>query len=201
MLECQDRILNTTEAFDKKLTCENNNCFIHFILMVIICLLLLIVICVNCYFYYTKHRSKQKNLLPFHDISIKLKEIDVKNCTCYYFDEIIKIEDFHFNNILTDEKSYKNILVYNILMGAKSLCIRFNKVDGFIRVYDGTRYLVLFGPEKYDAIYSRIRYVISQKSVIIYVISLNFLRIKIDSYDSFPLEKTLTLHNTHQVNF
>ena len=197
MLECQDRILNTTEAFDKKLTCENNNCFIHFILMVIICLLLLIVICVNCYFCYTKYRSKQKNLLPFHDISIKLKEIDVKNCTCYYFDEIIKIEDFDFNNILTDE----NILVYNILMGEKSLCIRFNKVDGFIRVYDGTRHLVLFGPEKYDAIYSRIRYVISQKSVIIYVISLNFLRIKIDSYDSFPLEKALTLHNTHQVNF
>ena len=169
--------------------------------MVIICLLLLIVICVKCYFYYTKYRPKQKNLLLFHDISIKLKEIDVKNCTCYYFDEIIKIEDFHFNNILTDEKSYKNILVYNILMGEKSLCIRFNKVDGFIRVYDGTRHLVLFGPEKYDAIYSRIRYVISQKSVIIYVISLNFLRIKIDSYDSFPLEKTLTLHNTHQVNF
>ena len=39
----------------------------------------------------------------------------------------------------------------------------FNKVDGFITVYDGTRYLVLFGPEKCDAIYSRIRYLISQK--------------------------------------
>ena len=25
-----------------------------------------------------------------------------------------------------------------------SLCIRFDKVDGFIRVYDETRYLVLF---------------------------------------------------------
>ena len=30
------------------------------------------------------------------------------------------------------------------LMGAKPLCIRFDKIDGFIRVYDGTRYLVLF---------------------------------------------------------
>ena len=26
------------------------------------------------------------------------------------------------------------------------------KTNGFIRVYNGTRYLVLFGPEKYDAI-------------------------------------------------
>ena len=40
----------------------------------------------------------------------------------------------------------------------------FDKVDGFITVYDGTRYLVLFGPEKNDAICNRIRYLISQKS-------------------------------------
>ena len=64
-----------------------------------------------------------------------------------------------------------------------------------IRVYDGTRYLVLFGPEKYDAIYNRIRYLIIQKSWITYVISDNYARIKVDSYDSFPLKKTLTLHN------
>ena len=33
-----------------------------------------------------------------------LKEINVKNSTCYYFDDIIKIEDFDFDNILLDEK-------------------------------------------------------------------------------------------------
>ena len=43
----------------------------------------------------------------------KLKEIDVKNCTCYYFDEIIKIEDSD-PDILREEKSYENILVYII---------------------------------------------------------------------------------------
>ena len=44
----------------------------------------------------------------------KLKGIDIKNCTCYYFDDIIKIEYFYLDNILIDEKLYKNILVYNI---------------------------------------------------------------------------------------
>ena len=44
----------------------------------------------------------------------KLKDIDIKNCTCYYFDDIIKIEYFCLDNILIDEKSYKNVLVYNI---------------------------------------------------------------------------------------
>ena len=33
-------------------------------------------------------------------------------------------------------------------MGAKPVRIRFDKVNGFIRIYDGTKYLVLFGPEK-----------------------------------------------------
>ena len=45
----------------------------------------------------------------------KLKEINIKNCTCYYFDDVIKIEDFNFDNIFIDERSYENILVYNIL--------------------------------------------------------------------------------------
>ena len=44
----------------------------------------------------------------------KFKEIDIKNRACYYFDDIIKIEDFDLDNILIDKKSYKNILVYNI---------------------------------------------------------------------------------------
>ena len=46
------------------------------------------------------------------------------------------------------------------MIGAKPLCIRFNKIDGFTRVYDGTRYLVLFGYEKFDAIYNRVTYLI-----------------------------------------
>ena len=36
---------------------------------------------------------------------INSKKINTKNHTCYYFDEIIKIEDFDFDNILLDEKS------------------------------------------------------------------------------------------------
>ena len=37
-------------------------------------------------------------------------------------------------------------------IGAKPLRIRFDKVDGFIRVYYGTKYLISFGGEKYDFI-------------------------------------------------
>ena len=47
-------------------------------------------------------------------------------------------------------------------------------------IYDGIIYLVLFGSEKYDAINNRIRYLISQKSVI-YVFSHIYSRTKIGS--------------------
>ena len=37
----------------------------------------------------------------------KLKEIDIKNRTCYYFDDIMRVIDVDFNNILLDENLYK----------------------------------------------------------------------------------------------
>ena len=110
----------------------------------------------------------------------------------YYFDDIIKFEDFDFDNYLKDEQLYENILIYNIshktLFGAKPLRIIFDKIDGFIRVYDGNRYLVLLGG------LDKIRYLIEIKSGITYIVSYNYAKI-FDSYDSFSLEKTLTLHN------
>ena len=67
--------------------------------------------------------------------------------------------------------------------------IRFDKIDGSIRIYGGTRYLILFGAVKYEAIYDRIRYLNSLKSNITYIFSHYFAKIKIDSYDSLPIEK------------
>ena len=42
----------------------------------------------------------------------ELKGIDNKKRMCYYFDDIIKIEDFLFDNILTGKKSNRDILIY-----------------------------------------------------------------------------------------
>ena len=101
--------------------------------------------------------------------------------------------------ILRNQKLYKNILVYDIsyktLIGAKPLRIRLDKVDWFIGVYNGIIYLVSLGVKKYYFIYKRIRYLIRVKSGITYVISHNYAKIKVDSYDSLRLENTLTFHN------
>ena len=44
----------------------------------------------------------------------ELKKVRIKNHMCYYFDDVIKLEDFDLDNILIDEKSHGNILIYNI---------------------------------------------------------------------------------------
>ena len=65
--------------------------------------------------------------------------------------------------------------------------IRFDKIDGYIEIYDGTRYLTLFDTEKYDAIYNKIRYLIPLKGGMTYIFSHYFVKIKVDSYDSLPI--------------
>ena len=74
----------------------------------------------------------------------ELKEIDIKIRTWYYFDDLMRDTDVYFGDILLDEKSYKtyqNISIYDIsyktFMGLILLHIKFNRVDGFIKIYDG----------------------------------------------------------------
>ena len=82
------------------------------------------------------------------------------------------------------------------MIDAKPLRIRFIKIFGFVIVYDVARYLILLRGERYDFMYNMIRYLIGVKSSITYVVSHNYAKIQVDSFDSLPLEKTLP-YNTY----
>ena len=98
----------------------------------------------------------------------ELKEIDIKNRTCYYFDDIMNARDINSGNILLDKKIYKKILIHEIsyknFIGSKPLRIWFDKIDGFIQIYDGIRHLVMLGHSCFDEICDSIKYLISEKS-------------------------------------
>ena len=74
-----------------------------------------------------------------------LKEVNIKKQrTCYYLDETVKIEYFDFDNMLLYEKVIRKYFGLLQVIQNFDWC----KLDGFIRIYHGTRYLVLFGSEK-----------------------------------------------------
>ena len=78
----------------------------------------------------------------------EIKVIDIKTCTCYYFDDIMRLINIDFSNILLNGKIYEKILIYDIsyktFTDAKPLHIWFEKIDGVIKIYGGIRYLMLF---------------------------------------------------------
>ena len=51
-----------------------------------------------------------------------IKQINVKNCAYYFFNDRINIEDFDSGSLKIDKKSYKNIGIYYIrLIAIKSI--------------------------------------------------------------------------------
>ena len=43
-----------------------------------------------------------------------MKEIDIKNRTCFFHNDIIELENFDSSLLKIDKKSYKDISIYNI---------------------------------------------------------------------------------------
>ena len=93
-------------------------------------------------------------------------------------------------------------------MDAKPLRIRFNKADGIIKIHDGIRFLELSNSYNdvyevyyridsriHNAIFDRIKYLVTEKSDDKDSANHNPARIRTDSYNSLPIEKILTLHN------
>ena len=56
----------------------------------------------------------------------ELKEIDIKNRVCYYFDDMINGTKINLSNILLHKKLYENLSVYNVFLktttGLKPFC-------------------------------------------------------------------------------
>ena len=104
-----------------------------YILFAFLLITIALLIAVVIYCYLIKYQAKQKHLLSFHftdnqlketmckcyksKMSNKVKDIDIKKSTYYFFSVIINIKNFVSNNIKICEKSYNNILIYYIRYG------------------------------------------------------------------------------------
>ena len=70
-------------------------------------------------------------------MSNKVKDINIKNCTYYFFNDMINIKNFDPNNIKIDEKSYNNILIYYIgyVTIKDSIYVKINSVDPLYLIF------------------------------------------------------------------
>ena len=125
---------------------------------------------------------------------------------------MINIKDFDPNLIKIDKKSYKNIDVYNIgyitkkneykVNSVNPLYLMIDEVSGYIKESNGNKYLTFASTdnnkkvlEKYAKIWDEIKYHVQTKSAVKSgEYEKNYMRIKFNLDDSFPLNKILKLH-------
>ena len=89
------------------------------------------------------------------EIINKVKDIDVKNRTYCFFNDIINIKKFDSNDIKIDENPYKDIFIYYIgyvmvkdskyvkINSVNPLYLIFFKVNGYFEEIKGNKYLTL----------------------------------------------------------
>ena len=58
-----------------------------------------------------------------------IKQIDIKNRTCYFYNDMIDIKTFDSDLLKIDKKSYKDIGIYNIVF------ITIKKIDDNENIY------------------------------------------------------------------
>ena len=88
------------------------------------------------------------------------REVNIKNPTYYFFDDMVNVKDFDSNLLKIDKKSYKNIDIYYIryitmkdsdsakIDSVNPLYLIIDKVDGYIEESNGNKYLIHACTEK-----------------------------------------------------
>ena len=91
----------------------------------------MITITIDNYFYLLLLWKIIKYIIKWKIINLKKLVLKDEHGTCYHFDDIINLEDFDFNNILTSRKSHENTLIYDssykTLVAPNPLPIMFDK--------------------------------------------------------------------------
>ena len=84
-----------------------------------------------------------------------VKQINIKNRTYYFYNDIIDLESFKSNLLKIDKKSYKDIGIYNIgyiaikkigdcenSYSVNPLYLRITHASGYIEEINGNKYLI-----------------------------------------------------------
>ena len=96
----------------------------------------------------------------------QVKEINIKNQTYYFFDDMINIKNFHSNLLKIDKKSREDINIYHIVYitikkfsdcenihSVNPLYLIINSATRYVKEKNGKKYLIIDPTEKYEEIF------------------------------------------------
>ena len=144
-----------------------------------------------------------------------IKQIDIKNRTCYFYNDIIDLESFKSNLLKIDKKSYKDIGIYNIgyiaikkigdyknVYSLNPLYLHITHASGYIEEENENKYLIFDSIDenkellkKYNDVFNGIRNKIKKISGDECDYEKDYMKIKFNSDDDLPLNKPLKFHN------
>ena len=133
------------------------------------------------------------------------KELDIKNRTYYFLDDIIDIRNFHSNLINIDKKPYKDFDIYYIgyitiekigdcenIHSVNPLYLTIYSATGYFKEKYNEKYLILDPIEKYEEVFSGIKSeieTINSGEELFY--EKHYAKIGVNTDDDIPLDKPL----------
>ena len=135
----------------------------------------------------------------------QVKELNIKNQTYYFFDDIIDIRNFHLNLLKIDKKPHKDVDIYYIgyitikkfsdcknIHSVNPLYLIIHSATGYFKEKYGEKYLILDLIEKYEEVFFGIKSeieTINGGEKLFY--EKNYAKIGINTDDDIPLDKPL----------
>ena len=100
----------------------------------------------------------------------KVREINIKKQTYYFFHDMINIKNFHSNLLKIDKKTYKDYDIYYIgyitikkighcenIHSVNLWYLKIHSATGYLKENNGEKYLILELIEKYEEVFSGIK--------------------------------------------
>ena len=133
------------------------------------------------------------------------KELNIKNQTYYFLDDMIDIRNFNSNLLKIDKKPYKDVHIYysgyitikkfndcENIHSVNPLYLIIRSATGYFKEKYGKKYLVIDSTEKYEDIFAGIKSeieTINSGEEMFY--EKNYSRIGVNTDDDLPLNKRL----------
>ena len=145
----------------------------------------------------------------------EIKQINIKNRTYYFYNDIIDLKNFDARLLKIDKKSYKNIGIYNIgyitikkiddyenIYSINPLYLIIDHASGYIEEKEMNKYLAFDSTDEnkellknYNDVFNKIRNKIKEISSGEFNYNKDYMKIKFDWDDNSPLSKPLTFHS------